>query len=217
LPAEALSAALGASIYPPALAVIIALGRGADVRLRVVLFVAAAYLTVFVTGLAMLFVFTGTGAAEPQVRTPSAGVYVAAGAVLLLIAERLRRPRRKPPKRSDGPSKTDRYLGSRRLVVLLGLILYVVPSPIYVIGVKAIADTGASRPEQVADLAVMLLVMLWLIEVPMLAVIAFPVRAVSVLTSINAWFARHGRMIAAVAAAVAGAYLFLVGLVDLVD
>ena len=106
---------------------IIALGRGADVRLRVVLFVAAAYLTVFVTGLAMLFVFTGTGAAEPQVRTPSAGVYVAAGAALLLIAERLRRPRRKPPKRSDGPSKTDRYLGSRRLVVLLGLILYVVP------------------------------------------------------------------------------------------
>ena len=196
MPAEALSAALGASIYPPALAVVIALGRGADVRLRVVLFVVAASLTVFVTGLVMLFVFTGTGSSAPQVRTPSAALYVAGGVALLLVAARLRRPRRAQPKRSGGPSKTDRYLGSRRLVALLGLILYVVPSPIYVLGVKAIADTGASRPEQVAELAAMLLVMLWLIELPMIALIAFPVRAVAVLTKINAWFARHGRTVA---------------------
>jgi hypothetical protein len=39
---EAVSLALAASIYPPALAAVIALGRGVEVRLRVVLFVIAA-------------------------------------------------------------------------------------------------------------------------------------------------------------------------------
>jgi hypothetical protein len=39
MPPEAVSLALAASIYPPALTAVIALGRGVEVRLRVVLFV----------------------------------------------------------------------------------------------------------------------------------------------------------------------------------
>jgi hypothetical protein len=58
MPPEAVSLALAASIYPPALAAVIALGRGVEVRLRVVLFVIAAYCTVLVTGALMLFLFT---------------------------------------------------------------------------------------------------------------------------------------------------------------
>jgi hypothetical protein len=217
VPPEALSAALAGSIYPPALAVVIALGRGADVRLRVVLLVVAAWLTVFVTGVAMLFLFKGLGATRSQVRTPSAGLYVAAGAVLLVIAARLRRPRPARPQASDRPSRTDRYLGSRRLVVLLGVILYVVPSPIYVLGAKAIADTHAPKSEQVVYLVEMLLLMLWMIELPMIALIVFPHRAVVVLTNINAWFSRHGRYLLMLAAAIVGAYLLGVGLVEIAD
>ncbi len=50
MPAEAVSLALAASIYPPALAVVIALGRGTQVRLRVLLLVVAAFFTVLLTG-----------------------------------------------------------------------------------------------------------------------------------------------------------------------
>lgn len=69
MPPEAISLALAASIYPPALAVVIALGRGAQVRLRVLLLVVAAFLTVLLTGLLMLLLFneaavTSRGAAR---------------------------------------------------------------------------------------------------------------------------------------------------------
>ena len=114
MPSETLSLALAASIYPPALAAIIALGRGEEVRLRVVLLVMAAYFTVFVSGSLMLVLFTEAGATSSQTRTPAAGVYVVAGLVMLGLAARLRHPREHKPKaEKEGPSKTDRYLQSR--------------------------------------------------------------------------------------------------------
>ncbi len=220
MPSEALSLALAASIYPPALAAVIALGRGVDVRLRVFLLVIAAYLTVFVTGSLMLLLFQDLGATSQQQRTVSAGLYIVAGVALVWVAIRLRRPRPDKPKSSSsssGPSRTERYLESRRLVLLLGVVLYVVPSPIYVGAVKAIADAKDSTATQLIYLAVIVLIMLWMIEVPMLMLLAFPHRASSALERINDWFARHGRMVAVIAAAGAGAYLIGVGLVDLLS
>jgi len=220
VPSEALSLALAASIYPPALAAVIALGRGVDVRLRVFLLVIAAYLPGFVTGSLMLLLFQDLGATSQQQHTVSAGLYIVAGVALVWVAIRLRRPRPDKPKStssSSGPSRTERYLESRRLVLLLGVVLYVVPSPIYVGAVKAIADAKDSTATQLAYLAVIVLIMLWMIEVPMLMLLAFPHRASSALESINDWFARHGRMVAVVAAAGAGAYLIGVGLVDLLS
>jgi hypothetical protein len=216
MPSEAVSLALAASIYPPALAVVIALGRGPDVRLRVVVLVLASFLTVFVTGSLMLLLFTELGATSQQVRAPSAGLYVAAGLVLLALAARLRREPSDVPQPQQGPSRTDRYLQSTRLVALLGVILYVVPSPIYVGVVKVIADTHASTGQQLVYLLQALLLMLWLIEVPMLMLVLFPTRAAGTLESVNAWFARHGRSLGVLTAALLGLYLLGVGLVELV-
>jgi hypothetical protein len=217
VPSEAVSLALAASIYPPALAAIIALGRGQDVRLRVVVFVGAAYLTVLVTGTLILVLFGGSSTTQHQVATPAAGAYVLAGIALLVIAARLRRPRPKEPtSESSGPSRTDRYLQSRWLVAVLALILYVVPSPIYIGGIKAIADTNASSATQFSYLALMLVIMLWLIELPALLVIAVPDRAVGALERINAWFGRHRREVLVLLAAVLGVYLIAVGVGELV-
>jgi Sap, sulfolipid-1-addressing protein len=214
LPSEALSLALAASIYPPALAAVIALGRGSEVQLRVVLFVAAAYFTVFVIGLLILALFTEAGATSKQVRTPSAALYIFGGVVLLAIAARMRRPQAVKEPQQSKPSKTARYLESRWGILLLALILYVVPSPIFVGGVKAIVDTHASTGTQIRYLAEMLLVMLWLIELPILLLIAFRERTVDVLERINAWFAGNWRRLAVLAAAVLGAYLLIVGVVE---
>jgi hypothetical protein len=220
MPSEAISLALAASIYPPAIAVIIALGRGSDVRLRVFLLVVAAWLTVFITGSLMLLLFEDLGATSQQQRTVGSALYIVGGAALLWLAVRLRHPGpAKPKKESEpsktGPSRTERYLESRRLVLLLGVILYVLPSPIYVGAVKAIADTKASAPQELLYLAVTVLIMLWLIEIPMLVLLAFPLGGSAALESINAWFARNGRLVAVIAAAATGAYLIGVGLVEL--
>jgi len=214
MPHEAVSLALAASIYPPAIAVLIALGRGSDVRLRVVLLVSAALLTVFLTGALMLLLFEELGATSSQQRTVSSGLYILGGAFLLWLAYRLRHPGPARPRKETGPSKTERYLESRRLVVLLGVILYIVPSPIYVGAVKAIADTKASTAQELLYLALTVVIMLWLIEIPMFMLLAFPHRGSAMLERINGWFARHGRTVAVIAAAGAGAYLIAVGLLE---
>ncbi len=222
MPPEAISLALAASIYPPALAVVIALGRGTDVRLRVALFTLGAYLTVLVTGALILRLFSQAGASKREATALPAALYILAGLVLLAIAVRLhRRPAPAPkPAKTDTPSRTDRYLESRKLVVLLGLVLYIVPSPIYIGAIKAIADTKASTSEQLGDLALTLLIMLWLIELPMVMLILLPGRSARVLERINVWITaqgrRHGRTLAVTAATIGGVYLLGVGVLETV-
>lgn len=199
----------------------IALGRGAEVQLRVLLFVVAAYFTVFAIGLLILMLFTEAGVTSKQVRTPSAALYIFGGLVLLAIAARMRRdqaatePRESAPSKT-APSKTARYLESRWGILLLAVILYVVPSPIFVGGIKEIVDTHASTGTQIGYLAEMLVVMLWLIELPVLLLIAFRERTVSVLEHVNAWFGSHWRRLAAVVAGVLGVYLLIVGAVEVI-
>ena len=216
MPPEAISLALAASIYPPALAAIIALGRGTQVRLRVVLLVVAAFLTVLATGALMMLLFTEVGSSSGPARTVGAGLYILAGLALIWLAFRVRNHEPDPEKKKDsGPSKTDRYLESARLVLVLGVVLYVVPSPIYMGVVKAIADTKASTAQQLVYLVQALLIMLWMIEIPMLLLLLFPARGSQILESVNGWFARNGRMAAFVVALVAGVYLLGVGLVEI--
>jgi len=217
MPSGVLSLALAASIYPPALAAVIALGRGVDVRLRVLLLVLAGLLTVFLTGALMLVLFNELGATSKQQRTASAGLYIAAGVVLALVALRLNRPVPNAPKPERGPSKTARYLESRRLVLVLGIVLYVVPSPIYVGAVKSIADAKASTAQELRYLALTAVVMLWMIEVPGVLLVAFPARTTDALANINGWFARHGRRVAVIAAAGAAAYLIAIGVLEVLN
>jgi len=215
MPSEAISLALAASIYPPALAAVIALGRGTQVRLRVLLLVVGAFLTVLVTGSLMLLLFSEVGSSSKSARTVGAGLYILAGLALIWLAVRLRNRDADSSKTDAGPSKIDRYLETARLVLILGVVLYVIPSPIFMGVVKAIADTHASTVQELLYLVAAVLIMLWMIEIPMLMLLAFPARGSRVLDAINAWFARNGRMAAVLVSAVAGAYLIGVGLVEL--
>src|ERR1700751_3169517 len=215
MPTEALGLALAASIYPPALAVVIALGRGVEVRLRVVLFVIAAYLTVLVTGAIMLAVFGEAEVTRRQATTVGAGLYLLVGGALLFVAARALGPGPPAAGASKRHERTMRFLQSRRLVIVLGVTLYIVPSPIYLGAVHAISETNASAGQQLVYLAEILVLMLWLIEVPMLMLIALPERSLRVLERVNGWFASHGRRLLAVVSAGLGAYLIVVGVVEL--
>ncbi|MGO9489963.1 MAG: GAP family protein [Solirubrobacteraceae bacterium] len=218
MPADALALAFAASIYPPAVAAVIALGRGPQLRWRVFAFVAAAYLTTLATGVVILLLLNELGATDRTSLSASAGVDLALGVLLLALAWHLHRRRPRPgevPSGHAGPSKIDRYLKSRRLAALLGVTLYLVPSPIYIGAVKALADANRSGVGELADLVAIVAVMLWLIELPMLILLIAPQRAERALQDTNRWFRDHGRSIAIIASAAVGAYLLIKGAVDI--
>ena len=95
-------------------------------------------------GVAMLFLLEEElGATTTTSRSASTAVYLVLGVLLIALAVRLQRKRPQPdadPKAPSGSSKIDRYLDNRRLAFVLDIILYVVPSPIYIGAVKSIAD-----------------------------------------------------------------------------
>jgi hypothetical protein len=228
MPPQALALALAASIYPPAVAAVIALGRGAEVRSRVFAFVLAAALTTYAVGVVILLVLIDLGVSGSTKWTPSAAVDLALGIALLALALRLRSKGRSAAaptpsgataegSSEKAPSKIERYLESRRLAFVLGITLYVLPSPIYIGAIKAIADAKLSTANQLLDLLAVVAVMLWMIELPMAMLLAFPTRAASALETANLWFARNGRMLAVLAAAGAGVYLAIEGLLGLLS
>jgi hypothetical protein len=214
LPTQALALALAASIYPPAVAAVIALGRGSEVRLRVAVFVLACVIATYAVGTLLLFLLIDLGVSGPKHRTPGAVIDLALGVALLLLAVWLHR--RVPDSAKPSASRIERYLQSVRLVFVLGVTLYILPSPIYIGAVKAIADANLSTSSQLLWLAATVAVMLWLIELPMLMLLTFPERAVTALEAVNAWFSRHGRLLAVIVSAAAGVYLLVKGLVDLI-
>ncbi len=219
MPSQALALAFAASIYPPAVAAVIALGRGQQLRSRVFAFVLAAFLATYAMGTVMLFLLEELGATATANRSASAAIELVLGGLLIALAVRLQRRRPDPvadPEAPSGPSKIDRYLENRRLAFVLGVTLYIIPSPIYIGAVKAIADAKLSTSSELLALAVTVAVMLWLIEVPMMMLLIVPSHAERALDETHRWFARNGRSIAVVASAAAGAYLAIKGLVDLV-
>ncbi len=228
MPSQAFALALAASIYPPAVAAVIALGRGTEVRSRVFMFVLAAALTTYAVGVVILFVLVDSGATGSTKWTPSATIDLVLGVALGLLAIRLWRKGRESARvkqaaekpaveKPKGPSKIERYLENRRLAFVLGVTLYVLPSPIYIGAVKAVADAKLSTSSELLGLLAVVAVMLWMVELPMLALLAFPARAVGTLESINLWFARNGRLLGVIAAAAAAVYFVIRGLAGLLS
>jgi hypothetical protein len=212
MPPDALPLALAGSIYPPALAAVIALGRGHDVRVRIMLLVAGAFATVIVEGALLLLVLDELHLTGPGNKTPNATIQLVLGLALIALAVWLRRRAARPVRaHPDKPSRTARYLESRRLVLLLGVVLYVVPSPIYLAMVNSLADSGHAKTTQIVYLVLLVVVMLWMIELPMLALLVFPERGVGMLEAANAWARRRGPDIAWIASALAGLYLIIAG------
>ncbi len=217
MPAQALELALAASIYPPALLAVIALGRGEQLKSRVFVFVLGALLVTYALGVLMLVVLDELGATGPHHWAPSAALDLVLGVALLGLAIHLRRKPLGPkdPAKQGEPSKIARYLESRRLAFVLGVTLYVLPSPIYIAAVKTLADAHLAKGAELLALLVTVAVMLWLIELPMLMLLAYPERATGLLERTNQWFTEHRRQLGVAISAGVGLYLIVKGLADL--
>ena len=225
MPAQALELALAASIYPPAVLAVIALGRGEQLKSRVFVFVLGALLVTYALGVLMLVVLDELGATGPGHWAPSAALDLVLGVALLGLAVHLRRKPLDPadpadsadPAKQGEPSKIARYLESRRLAFVLGVTLYVLPSPIYIAAVKTLADAHLAKSAELLSLLVTVAVMLWLIELPMLMLLAYPDRAAGLLERTNQWFTEHRRQLGVAISAGVGLYLLVKGLAGLIS
>lgn len=152
-------------------------GRGQQLRSRVFVFVLAAFLATYATGTVMLVLLEELGATATTSRSASTAIELVLGVLLIALAVRLQRKRPDPDADMEVPSgrsKIDRYLESRRLAFVLGITLYIIPSPIYIGAIKAIADAKLSTSSELLDLAVTVAVMLWLVGIPMLLLLTIP-------------------------------------------
>ncbi len=217
MPPEALALAFTASIYPPAVAAVIAFGRGSDVRLRVAVFVLAAAITTYAVGALLLFVLVDLGVGARQHKSLGPGVDIAIGVLLIFLAVRLRRPspgaedRHGPIEVSTATCRAPAWppclASSSTSFPRRSTSAPSPPSP----------ARRARPPTSLLDLVAVVVVMLWLIEVPMLMLVAVPDKAVATLERVNAWFAAHGRALAVLVSAAAAIYFIVKGLADLLS
>jgi len=211
MPIQAITLALAGSIYPPALAAVIAIGRGPGMRPRLISFVLAAMATTYAVGLLMLVLLVDLGITGVRHRTPSAALELALGIALLGLAVYVQvRPARPPDPAKR--SRIHRYLESSRLAFVLGVTLYLLPSPQYIGAVRSVADAHLGKGSELIALAVMMAVMLWMVELPMLMLLVAPERGTRILEGVNGWFAGRGRAIVVLLLAGVGCYLAVNGL-----
>ena len=214
MPTQAFTLALAGSIYPPAVAAVIAIGRGPGMRPRLISFVLAAMATTYAVGLLMLIALVHLGITGIHHRTPSAALQLAVGLAMIGLAVYVR-TRPVKPANPERRSHIDRYLQSSRLAFVLGVTLYLLPSPQYIGAVKSLADANMGSGPELIALAAMMAVMLWMVELPMVMLLVAPERATRILETVNGWFAGRGRTILVALLAVAGCYLAVNGITHL--
>ncbi|HET6504274.1 MAG TPA: GAP family protein [Amycolatopsis sp.] len=207
---EAVPAAFGAAIYPPALLFIAFLLVNPQPRRRALIFLAGAVLITLGVGFLVVLALQGSGVESTRHRTVPPWIDLALGIVLVAfaLAVYLRPPR--------GPkaAKRDRELG---LIGLLGVGIFMyAPSPLYLSSLHSIAKANAGLLVTVLSIVLVAAIYMLLIEIPIIAHAIWPDTTVRGVTAVNTWLTRHGRTIIIIVAAGFGAYLIGSGIARLV-
>ncbi|MFD2415791.1 GAP family protein [Amycolatopsis pigmentata] len=206
---EAVPAAFGAAIYPPALLFIAFLLANPRPRRRALIFLAGAVLITLSVGFLVVFLLEDSGIESPKHRTVPPWIDLALGILALAFAVvvYLRPPR--------GPkaAKRRRELGLVGLLAI-GIAMYS-PSPLYLASLHSIAKAHAGVPVVVLSVILVAAIYMLMIEIPIIAHAIWPDATIRAVTVVNAWLSRHGRTIVIVVAACFGTYFVISGIVHL--
>ena len=146
---QALPLALSAAFYPPALLVLLLLLSGQEPRRLVLAYYGGATVLTIGAGPIALAVLKEGGITTQSSQTASGSIYILFGLLLALAARALRRRVHEPEEIREGDSAASGRLAkwSRRATtspkwaLALGLAMFL-PSPLYLLAVKDIADSG---------------------------------------------------------------------------
>ena len=187
-----------------------------------------AYTTSITLGLVIVFSLSGSSASNTTENTISPAVDIALGAILLAIAYvlhtgrdepfRERRRERKAAKPDKGPPRWQRELskGSARTTFVIGALL-TLPGASYLAGLDQIHKLNYSTTVTVLLVIGFNLVMLWLLEVPLLAFVVAPDWTPRAIEQAKSWVSRHTHVFAVRGSAAIGVLLVIKGIVGLVS
>ena len=203
--AQAAVLALAGSIYPLAALIVIGFLSRPDGRPLALVFLAGAAVAVTLVAIVEIWVLTTSNITANHSRAPSGWLSVGIGLVLVVIAAVLIRRRGK----ADTPSTPPRpgFVGA----FLLGAVMYL-PGPMYIAGVKTVADAGASVAVTTVGVVVCVVCVLVLTEGPIVFQLVAPRRSQRALAAYGSFVAEHGRDALLAAALVVGGYLISRGI-----
>lgn len=224
---EAVLTALVAGFTPWTLLIVAGLlGRDRPMHHALVFLTSAAVVTLLV-GFLVVEALGSSGLENPhRHRTVSPAIDLGLGLAILLFLPYLvhrmhREPKPKKPKKPAKPHWWSRSGERRRreaggLLVVIALGVYAgSPSPLYLASLHSLTKSqpdGTVGALEVLLVGVLFLLLAW---VPIILFAMAPERTTALLKNANAWLGRHGRTLVLLAAAAAGCYFTVIGLVHL--
>jgi Sap, sulfolipid-1-addressing protein len=185
-----------------------------------------AYMTSITLGLIIVFSLTNSGTSNTTENTISPAVDIGLGAIALAVAFvlstrrdegfRERRQERKAAKPDKEPPRWQREMskGSARATFVVGALL-TLPGASYLAGLDQIHKLHYSTTVTVLLVIGFNLVMLWLLEVPLVAFLIAPEKTPRAIERAKAWVARHARVVAIRGFAAIGVLLVIKGVIGL--
>lgn len=215
---EVLLLCLSGSLYPVALAAVIAYLGGPTPLRDAVAFMAGGAIVCVVTGAVVAVAVKQFGLTSVQHPTPSALVDIVLGAAVLLFAGALLLRYRKtaatePPSAVVAPEE-DLSRPSVWKAVFAGVVIYA-PMLSYFASVKIVASHSSDVALLAAGIGICIVVTLVVVEIPIVLILIAGDRAQPVLARLSTLLARYAKPTVLVLGALAGCYLIVKGLLAL--
>jgi hypothetical protein len=218
---ELLLLAFASAFWPLLVAVVIIALRAPHPPRLLISFLAGGLLTTVVMGLVIIHLLQDTTRISRSRSTTDPVVYIAAGAIALVLGYLLlRRMRPKPdavpePEPAEkAPGRLDRMLSKGvPLAFLAGVVVNIIPGVFPFVALKDIAEEHYSTATTVVIVIVFYLIMFALIEVPLVAYGVAPERTAHETARFNTWLDHNSRRVAAYALCAVGAYLIVRGVI----
>ena len=100
---------------------------------------------------------------------------------------------------------------SQKWAFVLGLVMFL-PSPLYILAVKDIADSHTSTPSDVLAILICAIAVMLFVEIPLVVLFVRPAGVAAGIERFHDWLRRNGWTLAAVLCLIAGIYGIVKGI-----